>query len=242
MIRLSLFFAWLLLSLAVVAQDELVDYSISGTVPLGVKSVFLSSLRNEPIDTAAVENGKFLLKGSFRQPETLDAADLSDKKLPEEHADSFVSILDKLFGPQLDIHTAENMGLMLTMLDKDVNVSPLMKMAGLNGMLFSVTSGNKPVLRITNAPRIFENVTLLPDSATADYALLTSWQKLPQGIQAQLICNCKLDPLPELSFADKLSLLYGFYRQLNLAYELAGMPIRIPKEDMDKLDKQIIGG
>lgn len=184
----------------------------------------------------------FLLKGSFRQPETLDAADLSDKKLPEEHADSFVSILDKLFGPQLDIHTAENMGLMLTMLDRDVNVSPLMKMAGLNGMLFSVTSGNKPVLRITNAPRIFENVTLLPDSATADYALLTSWQKLPQGIQAQLICNCKLDPLPELSFADKLSLLYGFYRQLNLAYELAGMPIRIPKEDMDKLDKQIIGG
>ena len=65
MIRLSLFFAWLLLSLAVVAQDELVDYSISGTVPLGVKSVFLSSLRNEPIDTAAVENGKFLLKGSL---------------------------------------------------------------------------------------------------------------------------------------------------------------------------------
>ena len=65
MIRLSLFFAWLLLSLAVVAQDELVDYSISGTVPLGVKSVFLSSLRNEPIDTAAVENGKFLLKGTL---------------------------------------------------------------------------------------------------------------------------------------------------------------------------------
>ena len=49
---------------AILAQDAVI-YTISGTVPLGVKSVFLSSLRNEPIDTIAVENGKFLLKGSL---------------------------------------------------------------------------------------------------------------------------------------------------------------------------------
>lgn len=183
-----------------------------------------------------------LLKGSFKQPETLTAADLSDDKDVKEHAITFVSVLSKLFGPQLDIHTAENIGLMLDLLGKDVNVSPLVKMAGVNGMLFSVASDNKPVLRITNAPRLFESVTLISDKATADYALLTYWQKINKGIQAQLVCNCQLDPLPSLSFADKLSLYYGFFRQKDLAYVLAGMPIRIPKEDMEKLDKQIIGG
>lgn len=201
-------------------------------------------VRDEKLKLSELEDESLLalLKDSFRQPETLTAADLSDKRVPEEHAESFVSILGKLFGPQLDIHTAENIGLMLTLLDKDVNISPLVKMAGVNGMLFSVASGNKPVLRITNAPRIFEDVTSLPDKATADYALLTCWQKISNGIQAQLVCNCQLDPLPPLSFADNLSLYYGFFRQQDLAYELAGIPLRIPKEDMEKLDKQIIGG
>ena len=63
MIRLSLLFAWLMLSLVTLAQGEVVNYAISGTVPVGVKSVFLSSLRNEPIDTALVENGKFQFNG-----------------------------------------------------------------------------------------------------------------------------------------------------------------------------------
>ncbi len=184
----------------------------------------------------------FLLKGSFKQPEALDAADLSDKKEPEEHAESFVSVLHKFFRPQLSIHTAENIGLMLSLLDKDVDIAPLVKMAGVNGMLFSVASANKPVLRITNAPRILADVNLLSDKATADYALLTCWQKIPKGIQAQLVCNYAVGKLPPLSFADKLSLYYGFFRQKDLAYVLAGTPLRIPKEDMEKLDKQIIGG
>jgi hypothetical protein len=51
-----------------------------------------------------------------------------------------------------------------------------------------------------------------------------------------------VEKLPPLSFADKLSLYYGFFRQKDLAYVLAGTPLRIPKEDMEKLDKQIIGG
>lgn len=67
MIRLSLLFAWLMLSLVTLAQGEVVNYAISGTVPVGVKSVFLSSLRNEPIDTALVENGKFQFNGSLPQ-------------------------------------------------------------------------------------------------------------------------------------------------------------------------------
>lgn len=56
----------LLLSLRTMAQDEVVNYSISGTVPAGVTSVFLHTLRNEPIDTAQVENGRFQFSGALR--------------------------------------------------------------------------------------------------------------------------------------------------------------------------------
>ena len=67
MIRLSLLFAWLMLSLVTLAQGEVVNYIISGTVSDGIKCVYLSSLRNEPIDTALVENGKFQFNGSLPQ-------------------------------------------------------------------------------------------------------------------------------------------------------------------------------
>ena len=184
----------------------------------------------------------FLLKISFKQPETLHAANLSDKETPDEHAKCFVSALGNLFRPLLHINTAENIGLMLNILGKNVDLSPFVKMAGINGMLFSVPSNNPPALRMMSAPSLFEKMDLMQDSKTADYALLTLWQKITQGIQSQLVCNCTLGPLPPLSFADKLSLYYAFYRQKDLAYTLAGVPIRISKDEMEKLDKQIIGG
>lgn len=180
-----------------------------------------------------------LLKKSFRQPETLDTIDLSDDKEPPVHAEAFVSVLSKLFAPELLIHTAENAGAMLSLLGQNVNVSPWEKMAGVNGMLFSVSSNNKPVLRITNVPRMLEGMSIINDEATADYAILTCWQKIIPCIQSQLVCNCSLEQLPKLSFADKLSLYYGYYRQRDLAYALAGTPVRIPKEEMDKLDKEL---
>ena len=180
-----------------------------------------------------------LLKSSFRQPETLSAADLSDSRAPVEHADVFVLVLGTLFGPQLHIHTADSVGLMLNLLNRDVNIAPLKKMAEVNGMLFSVSSNNKPVLRIKDAPVLFGEVSIIADDATKDYAFLTCWQRIAQGIQSRLVCNCSLDPFPKLSFADKLSLYYGYYRQK--AYSLAGTPIRIPKDEMDLLDNQIRG-
>lgn len=184
-----------------------------------------------------------LLKVSFRQPETLDAADLSDGSTPvERHTECLVSVLGEFFSPRLDIHTADNIGRMLAMLGKDVNVAPFEKMAGVNGMLFSVYSNNLPVLRMTDVPGLFENTDVIPDEETADYAMLTCWQQITHGIQARQVCNCSLEPLPELSFADKLSLYYGYYRRKDLAYSVAGTPVRISKEDMDRLDKEIIGG
>lgn len=180
-----------------------------------------------------------LLKDSFRQPKVLNAADLSNKQESSENSKTFVVVLGDIFSPILCINTAENIGSMLSILGTDVDISPLEKMAGINGMLLSVSSNNKPVVRITNTPRQFEKMSTISDEATADYAILTCWQKITPCIPAQLVCNCNLETLPELSFADKLSLYYGYYRQKDLAYSLAGFPIRIPKEDMDKLDKQL---
>lgn len=61
-------FIWLLVACLNVwsqEQEGEVDYNISGTVPVDVKAVFLSTMRNEPIDTAFVENGKFLFQGTL---------------------------------------------------------------------------------------------------------------------------------------------------------------------------------
>ncbi len=58
----------LLFASAILAQaQDAVIYTISGTVSDGIKCVYLSSLRNEPIDTALVENGKFQFNGSLPQ-------------------------------------------------------------------------------------------------------------------------------------------------------------------------------
>ena len=88
---------------------------------------------------------------------------------------------------------------------------------------------------------MFGNINTVTDDVAPDYAMLTCWQKLDKGIKSRLVCNCPLDPLPELSFADKLSLYYGFYRRRDLAYSLAGTPLRISKAEMDELDKSIGG-
>ena len=184
-----------------------------------------------------------LLKIACRQPDILQAVDLSDNITIKDHISNLISEMGLFYGPQLHIHTADSMGLMLKYLLKNINIMPLTKMAGVNGMLFSVLSNNKPVLRITPSNlEFFREMSLFSDEATKDYAFLTCWQQLTQGIKSQMVCNCQLEPLPELSLADKLSLYYGFYRyDKEQAYILAGTPIRIPKTEMDKLYKAIGG-
>ncbi len=208
-----------------IADDTLTEASIM----VNDDSRHLSELEKEDL--------LLLLRNSFKQAETIEAADLSDGESAEKHAADFVARQQLWFAPMLDIHTAENVGLMLTRLGKDVDLAPMQKMAALNGMLFSVPSGNVPVLQITNAPQQFGHANLLTDKATADYALLTCWQKLSAGIQSQLVCNCQLQPLPPLSFADKLCLYYAFYQQRDLAYSLAGTPLHIAKEEMEDIRK-----
>lgn len=63
--------------LPVKAQDN-VAYSIKGSVPEGVSSVFLNTLRNEPIDTALVENGTFSFQGSLAMNTFLTLTDDGD--------------------------------------------------------------------------------------------------------------------------------------------------------------------
>ena len=144
-----------------------------------------------------------------------------------EKADSagFISIIKDVYDSELSFLKDDSIEGMIAQLGKNINMSLLEKMAGVNGMLFSVPSNNKPDMRFFG-----------------DYALLTCWQKLTAGIQSQDVCNCSLNTLPELTFADRLSLYYGFYRNKDLAYSLAGKSIEIPKDEMNKLDKQLKEG
>lgn len=180
-----------------------------------------------------------LLQSSFKNLDVLSAACLPGSENLAENAESFVDAIKLHFNPQLHIHTADSIGAMLTLLGTKVDLLPLVHMAGINGMLFSTASNNPPVVKITNTPRAFAGMTTISDNATSDYAMITTWQKLSPGIYSQIVCNCSLDPLPPLTFADKLALYYGYYKRKNLAYTLAESPIRISKDEMDTLDELI---
>lgn len=203
-------------------------------IRVGDETIRLSQLEKKELLT--------LLKQAFRLPEALSAADLGDGKDVGEHAEGLVTVFDEQFAPELQITSADDIGSMLRLLDGKVNLNALVKMAGVNGMLFTKSKDNVAVVRMTNAPREFADCKIMSEPDTSDYAMYTTWQKLPVGITAPLVCNCSLDTLPELSFSDKLSLYYGYFRRKDLAYTLAGSPIRISREEMHKLDQQIIGG
>ena len=203
-------------------------------IRVGDESLRLSWLEKKDLLT--------LLKAAFCLPEALSAADLGDGKDVGGHAEELVGVFDEQFVPQLQITSADDIGSMLRLLDGKINLEALVKMAGVNGMLFSKAKDNLAVVRITNAPRYFAECKIMSEPDTKDYVMYTTWQKLPVGITAPLVCNCQLDTLPDLSFSDKLSLYYGYYRRKDLSYTLAGSPVRISRDDMDKLDKQIIGG
>ena len=203
-------------------------------IRIGDDSLRLSGLEKKDLLT--------LLKAAFCLPEALSAADLGDGKDVGGHAEELVGVFDEQFAPQLQITSAEDIGSMLRLLDGKVDLEALIKMAGVNGMLFSKAKDNQAVVRVTNAPRYFAECKIMSEPDTKDYVMYTTWQKLPVGITAPLVCNCQLDTIPDLSFSDKLSLYYGYYRRKDLAYTLAGSPVRLSRDEMDKLDKQIIGG
>ena len=216
--------------------EKLIDdeSATEAEIRVGDESLRLSGLEKKDLLT--------LLKAAFCLPEALSAADLGDGKDVGGHAEELVGVFDGQFAPQLQITSADDIGSMLRLLDGKVNLEALVKMAGVNGMLFSKAKDNLAVVRITNAPGTFAECKVMSEPDTKDYALYTTWQKLSVGISAPLVCNCQLDTLPDLSFSDKLSLYYGYYRRKDLSYTLAGSPVRISRDDMDKLDKQIIGG
>ena len=191
------------------------------------------------LSTLDKEEQLSLLQSAFKNLDVFSAACISGSENLAENAKAFVSAIKHCFDPQLHIHTADSIGAMLTLLGTKVDLLPLVSMAGINGMLFSTASNNPPIVKITNTPRAFAGMTTIADNATSDYAMITTWQKLSPGIYSQIVCNCPLDPLPPLTFADKLALYYGYYKRKNLAYTLAESPIRITKDEMDTLDKLI---
>ena len=183
-----------------------------------------------------------LLKTAFRSPAMAETADLGAGGDVRESAGRLVAALDSHFMPQLQIEATEDIGSMLRQLNGKVKTDVLVRMAGINGMLIYKKSANKPVLRIAVDTGTFAGMYIMQDSVTKDYAMLTTWQRLPAGIISQQVCNCTLEPLPELSFGDKLALYYGFYRKRDLAYTIAGIPVRIHRDEMDDLHHKIMEG
>ena len=74
MSRVLSFIGFVMVCLVAMAQDE-VSYQISGTVPEGVSTVFLNTLRNEPIQTSYVENGRFSFEGMMEKNTFVSLAD-----------------------------------------------------------------------------------------------------------------------------------------------------------------------
>ena len=227
-------------------NQPLINGEFCGEKMLEDESIAEAEIRLKEKTARLAELGKEdliqLLKDALRKPVVLETVNLSDKKNPEEHAQMFVSEMEHSFVSELRVNTAEDVGSMIEMLGRSVNMAAFRKMANVNGMLFSVSSNNRPVIRIFNAPLQFGDMSVIADKHTADYALLTCWQKITPKINSQAVCNCTPDRITELSFADRLSLYYGYYRQTDLAFNLAGFPIRIAKEEMETLDKELKEG
>ncbi|MBO4568688.1 MAG: hypothetical protein J5674_01695, partial [Candidatus Methanomethylophilaceae archaeon] len=70
----------------------------------------------------------------------------------------------------------------LARLAKRADLTPLRKMAALNGMLFSVDSGNAPVVKATEDVPGIEGASVIKDDILTDYVMVTTWQKLSPGI------------------------------------------------------------
>lgn len=185
-----------------------------------------------------------LLRQAFNQRETAQAADLSERPADElpAAAAGLVAELSRSFLPQLSFQTADDMGLLLQLSGQKVDLQPLIRMAGLNGMLFSVSDQNKPVVKICHKPDSLDSVLAMADSKISDYIFWITWQRLSRKLDARAICHCDLRELPEPDFADKVALYYVYYRKKAPVYHLFDHVVKVDVKDMVAIDQLIEEG
>jgi hypothetical protein len=191
------------------------------------------------ISELQVQNYLFLLKMLFKEKsEAIVALASGEKAL-------IIAAFREFLKPRLLIETSASLGMMLSQLGNRFSLIPLLKMAGLNGMLAPSPSVMPPVCKMTEAPAsLCEAWSVIDDPSIPDFALVTTYKKLT-GIQSEIVCHCSLDPLPTLTIADKLSLYYRYFRRQEIDYAIAGHQLCISSDEMSVLDekvKQIMGG
>lgn len=145
------------------------------------------------------------------------------------------------FGLSALFQTVEesNITTALSRLGSNADLSPLKKMAGVNGMLFYDADSRNAIVKSSGTERIIENADIITEPALGNTLMLTFWKNLQNGLNVSNICDYKLDADPELSFCDKLALYYAFYRQTNSIYKIGHIPVVVNKTEMEKLDRMI---
>ena len=179
-----------------------------------------------------VEKGDFLaiLKCLFEQTSFISMK-----------ADALLGHFKEDLDKRLQSSANEDIPTLLERLADKADLSPLKKMAGPNGMLFSVPSNNQMVVKASNEIRALENVVYIKDKALSEYLLMTSWEKLSQGLNTGQLCNCTLSAAPKLTFPDKLALYYAFYRNEEGTYRIGSIPVSVKKSEMEEIDTLIRG-
>lgn len=185
-----------------------------------------------------------LLRQAFNLRDIAAAADLSrfaEEEIPAA-AEGLLAALSRFLSPMLSCNTADDIGLMLQRFGEKIDLAPLIRMAGINGMLLSVDDRNKPVVRVCHKPEALGDIMEIADPKVSDFLFWITWQRLSGLLDARSICHCQLESLPEPDFADKLALYYAYYRKQAASYQLAGQAVLLNSRDLAPIDELIEKG
>ena len=139
----------------------------------------------------------------------------------------------------LDFNSSSNIGKMIDLLGGNLNLDPAVMMAGINGMFVDSLANNTPSVRVSSTPARLEKCNIVADPSDNDNLFYTTWQQLPVGVNSSFLCNYKIESIDSPSFSDILVLYYCYFRQRDLAYRIADIPVSVSRESMSDLDEMI---
>lgn len=142
-------------------------------------------------------------------------------------------------GDMLDFNSSSNIGKMIDLLGGNLNLDPAVMMAGINGMFVDSLANNTPSVRVSSTPARLEKCNIVADQSDNDNLYYTTWQQLPVGVNSSFLCNYKIESIDSPSFSDILVLYYCYFRQRDLAYRIADIPVSVSRESMSDLDEMI---
>ena len=186
----------------------------------------------------------WLLRHAFDQRPVSQAADLSGHKQEEmpEVSKGLLSAFTDYLSPMMSLDTADSAGMMVGISGRKIDLAPLFKMAGVNGMLFSNPSGNAPLAIVTDIPESMSMAVAMGQEGLEDYIFWITWQRLDSGLDARAICHCDIKTVPNLGFEEHLSLYYMYFRSRAAQMKLFGEVVHVSSKTFEEIDKLIAKG